>query len=59
MEIKSKPVGLRITPSLYAAIEKAAHDDGRSIADYVARAVAEKLRREGYSTGGQHGLQKR
>jgi hypothetical protein len=52
MEIKSTPVGLRITPSLYAAIEKAAHDDGRSIADYVARAVAEKLRREGYLTTG-------
>lgn len=47
-EIKSEPLGLRITPSLKMALEKAAEEDGRSVADYVQRALSELLKRKGF-----------
>jgi hypothetical protein len=47
-EIKTAPLGLRITPTVKAAIEKAAADDERSVASYVERVVSEHLRKKGY-----------
>lgn len=45
---RTEALGLRITKDLKQALAQAAEDDGRSIADYVARAMAEHLKREGY-----------
>lgn len=47
-EHKSEPLGLRITPSLKKALEKAAEEEGRSIADYVQRSLAELLKQKGF-----------
>jgi hypothetical protein len=47
-EHKSEPLGLRITPSLKKALEKAAEEEGRSIADYVQRSLSELLKRKGF-----------
>lgn len=47
-ENRSEPLGLRITPSLKKALEKAAEEEGRSIADYVQRSLAELLKRKGF-----------
>ena len=47
-EPRSEQYGLRITPTLKKILAKAAEDEGRSISDYMIRAVTEHLKREGY-----------
>jgi hypothetical protein len=47
-ETKSVPLGLRITPTLKAALDKAAAADDRSVASYVERALADHLRKKGF-----------
>jgi hypothetical protein len=47
-ETRTVPLGLRITPTLKAAIDKAAADDERSVASYIERVVFEHLRKKGY-----------
>ena len=47
-ETRSAPLGLRITPTLKAALEKAAKDDDRPLASYVERVLSEHLRKKGY-----------
>ena len=47
-ETRTIPLGLRVTPSLRKALDQAANDDGRTLAAYIERTVAEHLRKEGY-----------
>ena len=47
-ETRTVPLGLRITPTLKAAIDKAAADNERSVASYIERVVFEHLRKKGY-----------
>jgi hypothetical protein len=47
-ETRTVPLDLRITPTLKAAIDKAAADDERSVASYIERVVSEHLRKKGY-----------
>jgi hypothetical protein len=47
-ETRTVPLGLRITPTLKAAIDKAAADNERSVASYIERVVSEHLRKKGY-----------
>jgi hypothetical protein len=47
-ELKSVPLGLRITPSLKDAIDRAASDDGRPLASFVERVLTDYLRKKGY-----------
>ena len=48
-ETRTVPLGLRITPTLKAAIDKAAADNERSVASYIERVVSEHLRKKGLS----------
>lgn len=45
---KTASLSFRIDPAVKAAVEKAAEEDGRSIASYVERALADHLRAKGY-----------
>ena len=47
-ETKSVPVGLRITPSLKAAIDKAARRDQRTVAGMVEKILTDYLVDHGY-----------
>jgi hypothetical protein len=47
-ETRTAPLGLRVTPSLRKALEKAAGDDRRSVASFVEKVVAEWLIENGY-----------
>lgn len=47
-ETKTVPLGLRITPTLKRALDKAAQEDDRPLSAYVERAIAEHLRKKGY-----------
>lgn len=47
-EIRSAPLGLRITPSLKAALEAAAADDRRSVASKAEIILTEWLEAHGY-----------
>jgi hypothetical protein len=47
-EIKSIPLGLRITPTLKAALDKASAADDRSVASYIERVLADHLRKKGF-----------
>jgi hypothetical protein len=47
-ETRTAPLGLRITPTLRKALEKAAADDHRTVASYVEKLLTEHLREEGY-----------
>lgn len=47
-ETKTIPLGLRITPTLKKALDKAAAEDDRPLAAYVERVLAEHLRKGGY-----------
>jgi hypothetical protein len=47
-ETRTVPLGLRVTPSLRKALDQAAADDGRTLASYVERVIAEHLRKEAY-----------
>jgi hypothetical protein len=46
-ETRSAPLGLRITPSLKAALEKAAAEDHRPLASYVEKLLVEHLKAKG------------
>jgi hypothetical protein len=47
-EIRNAPLGLRITPSLKAALETAAENDRRSVASMAEIILTEWLQRRGY-----------
>ena len=47
-ETRTVPLGLRITPSLKSAVDKAATAEGRSLASYVEQVLEEHLRKKGY-----------
>jgi hypothetical protein len=47
-ETRSAPLGLRVTPTLKKALEKAASDDHRPLASYVEKLLLEHLRAKGY-----------
>lgn len=47
-EIRSAPLGLRVLPSLKAALEKAAKDDRRSTAAMAELILTEWLEQRGY-----------
>ncbi len=47
-ETRSAPLGLRITPSLKQALEKAAAEDHRPLASYVEKLLIEHLKAKGY-----------
>jgi hypothetical protein len=49
-ETRSAPLGLRVTPTLKKALEKAASDDHRPLASYVERLLIEHLKAKGYLT---------
>jgi len=46
-EKRSASVGLRMPPSLKSALEDLAHADGRSLADYITRALTEHVAAKG------------
>lgn len=45
---KTAPLGLRISPEIKEALERAARDDDRSIASYVERVLVAHLRGMNY-----------
>ena len=47
-ENKTSPLGLRVTPSLKQALEKAAKDEQRSVASMAAYILMTWLREKGY-----------
>jgi hypothetical protein len=47
-ELRNAPLGLRITPSLKAALESAAEDDRRSVASMAELILIEWLEARGY-----------
>jgi hypothetical protein len=47
-ETRTAPLGLRILPSVKAAIEKAAKDDQRPVASMAEKILVEWLRAKGY-----------
>ncbi|MBU2935171.1 MULTISPECIES: hypothetical protein [Pacificibacter] len=49
-ELKSAPLGLRITPSLKEALEKAAQKDSRSVASMAEVILTQWLEEHGHLT---------
>ncbi|RYC29095.1 hypothetical protein D3273_25810 [Lichenibacterium minor] len=47
-ERRTAPLGLRLLPSLKAALDKAAKDERRPIASYVEIVLTDHLRAKGY-----------
>jgi len=47
-ELRSTPLGLRVTPSLKTALEKAAKDDRRSMASMAELILMDWLENKGY-----------
>jgi hypothetical protein len=47
-ETKSIPVGLRFTPSIKAALDKAAEEDRRPVASLVEKILVEWLSKHGF-----------
>ena len=47
-ELRNAPLGLRITPTLKAAIEQAASDDHRSVSSMAEKIITEWLVARGY-----------
>lgn len=47
-ETRDAPLGLRVYPSLKAALEKAAKDDNRSMASMAEIILTDHLREKGY-----------
>jgi hypothetical protein len=45
---KSYSISIRVDETIKQAIEKAAHDDTRTITSYVERLIVENLRAKGY-----------
>ena len=48
-EKRTAPLGLRIAPSLKAAVEKAARADRLSVTRFVEKVLIERLRNDGFS----------
>jgi len=48
--VKTSAISLRVTDALKAALEKAAEEDGRSLASYVERVLTLHLKDMGLST---------
>lgn len=46
--VKSAAISVRVTENTKQAVEKAAEDDGRSVASYVERLLTAHLREKGY-----------
>ncbi|MCL4715459.1 MAG: ribbon-helix-helix protein, CopG family [Hyphomonadaceae bacterium] len=46
--MKSLPVSFRLTPSVKAALEKAAAEDDRSVSSMLEKVVADYLRERGF-----------
>jgi hypothetical protein len=51
-ELKSAPLGLRITPTLKEALEKAAKADSRSVASMAEVILTQWLEQHGHLTSG-------
>lgn len=51
-ELKSAPLGLRITPTLKEALEKAANADSRSVASMAEVILTQWLEEKGHLTPG-------
>jgi len=47
-ELRSTPLGLRVTPSLKSALESAANDDRRSVASMAEMILTDWLEAKGY-----------
>jgi hypothetical protein len=47
-ELRTSALGLRITPTLKAALEQAARDDHRSVAGLVEMVLTQWLNQKGY-----------
>jgi hypothetical protein len=47
---KSAPIGVRLEPETRKALEVAAEDESRTLANMIERAVIEYLRKHGYLT---------
>ncbi len=45
---RSASIGIRVEPDLKAAVEKAAKDDGRTVAQWIERLMTSELRDKGY-----------
>ena len=45
---RTASIGIRVEPQLKEAVEKAAKDDDRTVAQYIERLLAAHLRKEGY-----------
>ncbi len=45
---KTASIGIRVDPTVKAAAEKAAAADGRTLANWIERLMAQKLREQGY-----------
>lgn len=45
---KTTPLGIRFSPEVKAALDKAAKDEARSLSNLIERIVAEWLRSNGY-----------
>jgi hypothetical protein len=48
---RTASIGVRITPDVKKAAEKAAMEDKRSLASFIEIAIEEKLQRMGYLPG--------
>lgn len=51
-EKRTAPLGLRLTPTLRRAIEKAASEDSRTLASYVEKVLTDHLRASGHLPSG-------
>ncbi len=47
-ELRTRSLGLRITPSVKQALDKAAADDNHPVASYVEKIIQEHLKAKGY-----------
>jgi hypothetical protein len=47
-ETRSAPIGIRVTPAVKAAAEKAADADHRSLASLIEKLLIEHLKAKGY-----------
>jgi hypothetical protein len=45
---RTASIGIRIEPDVKTAAEKAAAEDGRTLANYIERMLIEHLREKGY-----------
>jgi hypothetical protein len=45
---RSASIGIRVEPDLKAAVERAAKDDGRTVAQWIERLMTGVLRDKGY-----------